>query len=201
MVFRKKGIKSCTRFLPLLVPCSLLVFGTAYAAAESHGGDRTADLLDLLYRFMNFALMVIILIWAVRKAGLKESLAVRIEGIRQSLETLRAEREGSRARYLELEQKIKNFEAEKEGILEQFRKEGEAEKVRIISEARKRAEQIAEQSGLIIAREIQSAKERLQRDVMNLAAQRAQEVIRKTITDKDQDRLVNEFIGKVEKIH
>lgn len=201
MAFRKKGTRSCSRFLPVVVPCSLIVFGTAYAAGGGHGGDRTADLLDLLYRFINFALMVIILIWAIKKAGLKESLAVRIEGIRQRMETLRAEREESKARYLELEQKIKNFEKEKVGILEQFRKEGEAEKERIISEARKRAKQMVEQSGLIIEREIQSAKESLQREVMNLAAERAQEVIRKTITDQDQDRLVSEFIGKVEKIH
>ena len=36
------------------------------AHGEGHGGgDRSADLRDLLYRFINFALLVIILLWAL----------------------------------------------------------------------------------------------------------------------------------------
>jgi hypothetical protein len=38
-------------------------------------------------------------------------------------------------------------------------------------------------------------------EVLNAAAQNAQEIISKEIKDSDQDQLVNEFIEKVEKLH
>ena len=49
--------------------------------------------------------------------------------------------------------------------------------------------------------EMQTAKEKLKQDVVALAAQRAEEIIAREMTDKDQDRLVNEFIEKLGKTH
>ena len=60
---------------------------------------------------------------------------------------------------------------------------------------------MVEQAQLTIQQEMQSAKDRLKRDVMELAATRAQEIIAKEMTDDDQDRLVSEFIERVGKIH
>ncbi|GAG38310.1 unnamed protein product, partial [marine sediment metagenome] len=61
--------------------------------------------------------------------------------------------------------------------------------------------QIIEQAELTIQREIQSARDRLKQEVVDLAAQKAQEIIAKKLTEEDQDRLVNEFIERVDKIH
>jgi F-type H+-transporting ATPase subunit b len=41
----------------------------------------------------------------------------------------------------------------------------------------------------------------LKREVVEMAAQRAEEVIAREIKDSDQDHLVNEFIKSVEKLH
>ena len=57
------------------------------------------------------------------------------------------------------------------------------------------------QAELTIQQEMQSAKERLRREVMDLAAEKAQETIANEMTDEDQDRLVSEFIERVGKIH
>ena len=51
----------------LLVAFSLFFYGPGLAASGSAPADRSADLRDLLYRFINFALLVIILIWALKK--------------------------------------------------------------------------------------------------------------------------------------
>ncbi len=171
----------------------------------AHGGekgkDRSADLRDLLYRFINFALLVIILFVAIRKSGLKDSLAGRIDEIKQRLEDLRKEKEEAESRHQDIEKKLRDFEAKKKEIIEQFQNEGQAEKERIIAEANERAKQIVEQAELTIQQEMQSAKDRLKRDVMELAATQAQEIIAKEMTDEDQDRLVSEFIERVGKIN
>jgi F-type H+-transporting ATPase subunit b len=166
-----------------------------------HAKDRSADLRDLLYRFINFALLIIILFVAIRKSGLKDSLTGRIDEIKQRLEDLRKEKEEAETKYQDIEKELKDFEAKKKEIIEQFQNEGQAEKERIIAEANERAKQIVEQAELTIQQEMQSAKDGLRKEVMELAAGKAQEIIAKEMTDEDQDRLVSEFIERVGKIH
>lgn len=167
----------------------------------AHGKDRKGDLLDLRNRFINFALLIIILFVAIRKSGLKDSLTGRIKDIQQKLEDLRTEKEEAEGKYQDIDRKLRDFEAKRKEILEQSQKEGQAEKERIIAEAKERAKQIVGQAELTIRQEMQSAKDRLRREVVELAAQKAKETITKEMTDEDQDRLVNGFIEKVGEIH
>ena len=94
-----------------------------------------------------------------------------------------------------------SFEEERNDIIEQFKKEGMVEKEKIIAEAKERVRQILEQAELTIQNEMQSARDRLEQEVLDLAAQKAREILSKEITDEDQDNLVNEFIERVDKIH
>ena len=180
---------------------SASVFLSSFALAAGGGADRSGDLLDLLYRFINFALLVIILFIVLRKVPIKEYFSSRIEGIKKELEDLKKQREASQRKAQELESKLKAFEGERKEILAQYKADGLAEKKRILAEARDRAKQILEQAELSIQYEMQSAKEKLKQDVVALAAQRAEEIIAREMTDKDQDRLVNEFIEKLGKTH
>lgn len=170
-------------------------------AAEGSGADRSGDLLDLLYRFINFALLVIILFIVLRKVPIKEYFSSRIERIKKELEDLKKEREEAERKARDLESKLKAFEGQRKEILEQYRADGLAEKERILAEARDRAKQILEQAAVSIQYEMQTAKEKLTQDVVALAAQRAEEIIAREMTDKDQDRLVTEFIEKLGKTH
>jgi F-type H+-transporting ATPase subunit b len=168
---------------------------------EEHGADRTGDLIDLLGRFINFAILVSLLIVVVKKFRVKETLIARIDEIRQRLEDLKKEKEETESRYREAETKLRKFEQEREEIIEQFKREGEDEKERIIAEAEQRSVQILKQAELTIQQEMNSARERLRQGVVEIAAQRAGEIMAKEMTDKDQVRLVNEFIEKVGNLH
>jgi F-type H+-transporting ATPase subunit b len=170
-------------------------------AAGGDGADRSGDLLDLLYRIINFTLLVIILFIVLSKLPIKEYFSSRIEGIKKELEELKRQREAAERKAQELESKLKAFEGERKEILEQFRADGLAEKERILAEAGERAKQMLEQAGVSIQYEIQTAKEKLKQEVVALAAQRAEEIIAREMTDKDQDRLVNEFIERLGKTH
>jgi F-type H+-transporting ATPase subunit b len=114
---------------------------------------------------------------------------------------LSKEKEEAETKYQDIEKRLRDFDGKKKEIVEQFQKEGQAEKERIIAEAHERAKQIVEQAELTIQQEMQSAKDRLRKEVMVLAADKAQETIAKEMTDEDQDRLVSEFIERVGKIH
>ncbi len=180
-----------------VVLCSTL----AFAAGASEGTEHSGDLLDLFYRFINFALLVIILFVVFKKVRIKEFFSSRTEEIQKKLEELRRGKEEAERKFKESEEKLRVFESSRQSLIEQFRAEGLAEKERILAEAKERAKQMIEQAELAIQQELKGAKARLQREVVFLAAERAQEIVAREITDQDQERLVDEFIEKVRKVH
>ena len=174
----------------------------SYAASGAgEGADRSADLKDLLYRIINFTLMVIILVWAFKKANIKDFFAARTREIKQRLEDLLREKDEAEEKFREIEGKLKDFEEEKKRILEQYRQDGEAEKEKIIAEAGNRVQEILNQAELTIKQETESARARLKQEMVEIAAQKAEEIIADRITEDDQDSLVDDFIERVGKIH
>jgi len=173
------------------------------AGGGEHGAAHEGDgrLVNLGARAINFALMVLILYLVLRKSPVKDFFSRRTEEIKQKFEELKREKDSAESRYAELERKLEEFEVKKKEIIEQYKAEGAAEKEKIIEEATKRAKQILEQADLTIQRELQTAKNILQRELLDLAARKAEEIIAKEIKDSDQDKLVNEFIDRVEKLH
>ena len=180
-----------------------ILCGLGFASeGGGHGGtDESRRLWDLGARFLNFALLVIILFVVIRKTGVKDFFSARREEISKKFEDLKEERDTAESRYRELEAELKAFETKKKEIIQQFEAEGIAEKERIIAEAEERAKQILEQAGLTIQREIQAARDRLTGEMVEAAAQQAQVIIEKEIKGSDQDQLVNEFIERVENLH
>jgi F-type H+-transporting ATPase subunit b len=196
----RKGRLSAILGIALL---GLFVFWGLGLAAEGggHGGHDSERVWDLGYRFLNFALLVIILFVVIRKTAIKDFFSNRREEIKRKFEDLKKERDAAERRYQELENELKAFELKKKEILKQFELEGTVEKEKIIAEAKERSKQILEQTDLAIQREIQAARDRLQAEMAEVASQKAQEIIEKQIKDRDQDQLINEFIEKVEKLH
>ena len=187
-----------------IASCALIISvafcGLAFASGGGEGGHG-GSVTDLLYRILNFVLMVIVLVVVIRKTTIKEFFSNRKEEIRKKLEDLKRDKETAESRCKELEKKFKEFELQKKEIIEQFKADGELEKKRIIAEAGERATQILAQADLTIEREVQAASNRLMQDVVQMAATRAEEIITGQIQDSDQDHLVNEFIESVEKLH
>jgi len=192
------------KFLVLVVMAvagCVLFCGLAAAADPAHGQDRSADLRDLLYRFINFTLLVIILFVVLKKVGIRQFFVSRTEEIKKKLEELRSGKEEAERKYRELEQRLQEFESKKQEIIEQFKAEGLAEKEKIVNEAQSRVKQILEQAEATVQQEIQAARDRLRGDVLTLATRQAEEIIAREMTEKDQDRLVNDFIERVGKGH
>jgi F-type H+-transporting ATPase subunit b len=181
-----------------------LICGLAMAsggAAGHEGGHDSGRLLDLLYRAINFSLLIIILFIVVRKTTLKDIFSNRRESIKKNFDDLNEKKLLAEKRYQELERKLKEFEVHKKQILEQYRADGEREKERIIAAADQRAKQILSQAELTIQNEVKAATDKLKKELMDIATQKAQEIILSEIKDSDQDQLVDEFIKSVEKLH
>jgi F-type H+-transporting ATPase subunit b len=166
-----------------------------------HEADRTADLIDLGYRFLNFTLLVVILGFGIKKAKLMDYLSARSDEIRTRLDDLKKGKEEAEKKYQDIETRLKDFESKRRNILEEYKKEGIAEKDRIIRDARERANQIIAQSEATIKQELSSVRNRLKQEIVDLAIVQAGDIIRKEINEKDHDDLINEFITKVGRLN
>lgn len=203
---RKGGSGKGLRWLSAGLMTILLCTAAVAVYASAGGGDQGAGhdsgrLMDLLYRCINFALLVIILVVVIKKTSLKDYFAQRREDIKRRMEELQKEKAAAEVRYQELEQKFKDFEVKKKEIVEQFKAEGLVEKDKIIAQAKDRAKQIMSQAESTIQREILGAKDRLREEIVNVAARKAQDLIVGQIKASDQEHLVDEFIERVGKLH
>ncbi len=203
----------------LLIIFPLFLFSLAAAEENSHSADnksvqaavnetgheagneedRSRDLIDLLYRFENFTLLVIILFVFIKRARLMDHLSNRGEEIKQKLLGLTRDKEDAEIICREAESRLMDFEIKRKEIIDQYKKEGMAEKEEIISEAEEKARQLIVQSEITIQQEMESAMYRLRQEIVELAAQNALAIISREMDERDNDNLVNEFIEKVAK--
>ncbi|MBW1709142.1 MAG: ATP synthase F0 subunit B [Deltaproteobacteria bacterium] len=175
--------------------------GTGEAATHDageggHGGIPAAKVWDLVFRTMNFLAMIIILVVLLRKpAG--QFFGKRREEIAQTLSDLELKKAESEEQYLKLERKLIDLDSEREAIIAEYIKDGEKEKEKIIVNAREIAARIQQQAEVAIKQEVQQAKAELKREIADLAASQAEEIIKNNIDAQDQERLVEEYLDKV----
>lgn len=186
--------------LALFAAAGMVLLGAALAYAEGHGEAAEplshAKLMDLLWRTTNFVALVIILV----KFGSKpiaSALEGRRLGIVQRFDDLTARRGEVEQSYKKYEEKLGRIDQEVQAILETARAQAELEKQKIIDEANRAAADIKRKAELSVQFELSQAKKTLRDEVAEQAAQMAEALIRKNLTDADQAKLVSEYLDKV----
>ena len=188
-------------YVRLVITTAFILFFYSLGFSAEEAGAEKAEMSDFLYRIINFTLMLIILYMAAKKTAIKDFFSVRREEIKKKFEELQNQKYEFEKKAHELESKLKEIEKRKKEIIEQFKAEGIKEKEKIIAQAKERAAEIIAQADAAIEREIEMAKERLKEEIIDMATERAKQIISKSIKDKDQDRLIEEFIERMERLH
>lgn len=182
----------------VLAMLALLVTGLAYAAGGGGGHEaavRGWEATDT-YRVLNFTVLAVAVFMAARKP-VAEALSARIKGIKDELEALEAEKSEAEKTLAGYNAKLASLESEGEKIVEQYIAQGEAAKKKILEEAASAAGKLEEQASRNIAHEFNNAKMKLQEEVVSQALVKAEALVKKSITAKDQDKLVDEYLNKV----
>lgn len=183
---------------------ALMILGlAAVAQAAGHGGEHHSSFTDekfwdFIWRVMNFAVLFIVLFFLLRKP-LSQGLKQRSANIKAELEELEAKREEAKRQYAVLEGRLQEAEKERELILEEFKTQGEREKQKIIEEASTMAERIKAQAQFTIEQETEAAKSELKREIAEMSAALAEDLLKQNINDEDQGRLVDEYLDRVQR--
>ena len=166
----------------------------------AHHPDSGAQLKDFGWRVLNFAALVGIMLFALKKADVKGSLAARQTDIEKSLKDAEAARDTAEAKLREYGVKLDRASKEIDELHSAIIREGEQEKNRIIAEANIAAEKIVAQAALSAEQETVKARNELRVEAARLAVEIATGKLTGAIGKKDHDRFVGEYLDKVVQI-
>ncbi|MDA8428075.1 MAG: ATP synthase F0 subunit B [Geobacteraceae bacterium] len=194
----KKIVFSLTCIAALVLAASV---GFANEGGEgAHHVDKGAQLKDLGWRVLNFAVLLGILVFALKKADVKGSLAARQAQIEKDLKDAQEGRAAAEAKLAEYTGKLDQATKEIDDLQAAIIREGEQEKERIIAEARIAAQKIAAQAVQSAEQETVKARAELRAEAARLAVDIATGKLTGAIQKADHDRFVGEYLDKVVQI-
>ena len=183
-------------FRILLIFIAVVFCASLAHASGGEGGIPKEKWLDLLWRTLNFAGLVAILVLALKKP-ISNGLNGRRQAIVETFDDLDAQKAEAERIYRGYEDKLSKIDDEVEAIISSAVKQGEAEKKRIIEEANRAAGDIQRQAEMAIQHELSEARLRLRSEIAEQAVQMAEELIQQNLKDADQTKMVENYLEKV----
>lgn len=185
------------RFTFVLSVVALLAFSVGIALASEHGGEEHAlPWGNYILRLINFGIFVG-LIWYLAGKKIAAFFGGRRSQIKKDLDDLEVRQNEASKRLKDVEQSIANLEAERKSLMDEARAQGEALKAAIIEKARKDAEQIKAQARMSAENESKAAMDALRAQMADMIVEAATKIVREKLSDKDHERLVDEYLTKV----
>lgn len=170
---------------------------TAISWASAAGGEVHNSWLDIdTWKTLNFAVLALALFFLGRKPA-KNFFSSRRKQISDELKDLEQKKTDAEKQLAEYQARFKNLDQESEQILEDYVKQGEKAKERIIAQAEAQAAKLEDMAKRNIEQEFKAARLQLQQEIAGLAIEKAEAVIRESISSDDQDKLVDDYLKKV----
>jgi F-type H+-transporting ATPase subunit b len=191
-----KILKIALITLTLLALAALAYASGGAEGAHGEGGISPEKWKDLLWRTLNFAVLIIVLIKVLSKP-LANGLRARQQSIKEQFSDLEERKAEADKAYRTYEEKLAAIDQEISDIIQAAVAQGEAEKERIIEDANRTAQDIKRQAEMAIQHELAQAKLQLREEVANQAVMMAEELIRKNLQETDQVKLIEDYLAKV----
>ena len=195
---RRSGYQSARVIILVILAvlvCLTMGLETVLGASGAESGAKGWIATDT-YRVMNFVVLLVALIFILRKP-ISQALSARVKSIREQLESLEAQKAEAEKQLAQYNEKLSQLEKEAEKIVKSYIKQGNEAKAKILKEAQESAEKLQAQARRSIEHEFDKARQELQRDVVAKSLVKAEETLKKAITGKDQNKLVDEYLDKV----
>jgi F-type H+-transporting ATPase subunit b len=181
---------------------SLCAAAAAFAAEE--GGAHPAGGVhipwgEILKQAINFLLLAGVLVYFLRKP-LSSFLKERSELLRKAIDDAAKARAEAAEKLAAIEARTANLAEEIAGMNAKMDVEAAAEARRLQENVAAEISRIRAQSEFTGEQEVKKAREELRREAALLSAQAAEEIVRKTLSPTDQERLVRENLDKIEGI-
>lgn len=180
-----------------LVPTVTLGVFIATAATAASGGDDHDPVMEALWQGLNLLLIVGVIVYFAR-GQISSFFASRREGIKSELEQAAELLALAEKRNAELQRRLVDLSSEVEEISEGSTRRAEEESERILADARAAADRIRQDAQAAVDQELRRAQTELRKEAGALALELAAGKLKEQVSDADRDRLMDEFITRVE---
>ncbi len=172
------------------------ILTSTVALAEEEGAEPMTFLGDWLPRIVNFAIIAGVVVYFMRKP-IRDFFKNRSAEIAKAMQESKEARERAVAALAEMEQKIKDLEAEAGKMVAEAQSRGEQDRQALVAEAKKIAADIQTQVQQGTEVEVQKAKTALAVEAAALSVDLAEGRIKEKISKQDHERIVKEYVTKV----
>ncbi len=181
-----------------LTVLGVLAFAAVALASGGEGSEHvhTIPWMNFIFRVINFVIFIGIIWWAAGKK-IMSFFAERTEQIKDDLNDLEIRQAEAEEKLKNVEQGIANLEQEKKAIIDEAREQGEVLKAAIIAKAEKDAAALKEQAGRTAENEAKAALDDIRAEMAELVVEAATKIVQEKLTNKDHDKLVDEYLTKV----
>jgi F-type H+-transporting ATPase subunit b len=169
-------------------------------AAEEEGGGSflvSPDIGLMIWTLLVFGFSMIIL-WKLAFPRIAEALDKRQHAIEDSIEASDRTRREADEILAEYRERLAEARGQADEIVARARKTGEAAEGEILAGARAKREEMMEQTRRDIEAETRRAIQEIRAEVADLTVLATEKVTRKSLTDADHKRLVEEALAELD---
>ncbi|MCP3899898.1 MAG: F0F1 ATP synthase subunit B [Desulfobacteraceae bacterium] len=197
----EQGHQSREKYLKIIFFALVTFFCSTIVWASGGGGEHAAPAVSHWVKqdtakVLNFFLLAIILFFVAKKP-VKEFFTSRIKGIEEELTDLEQKKQEAEKKIAALEARLQDLDGESKKIIETYVQQGEEAKKRILTEAQEEATKLEEMAKRNIDMEFKTATAELKKEITEKAILEAEKLIQSSISSKDQDKLVDDYLEKV----
>jgi F-type H+-transporting ATPase subunit b len=178
----------------VVVGIATLLFATPALAA---GGEHGPTTMDLIWQAVNLAILLGVIFYMARKP-VSDYFATRRSEIQNDIESASQLLASAEQTFKEWQGKVVDLEGELDEIKATARRRAEEERDQILATARDSAERIKGDALAAVDQQLRRAQEELRHEAAELAVDLAAGMLRDQVDDRDRDRLMDEFITRVE---
>lgn len=190
-------IPSTAAVVVLVAGLSAMFFADVAAAAGGEHKSQAELLRETGWQAFNLVVILALLVYFGRKP-VADFFAARRQGIQTQLSQAAELLSQAEHRNSELQRKLVDLSAELDSIRESSNRRAEEEALRILAEARATAERIRRDAQAAVDQELRRAQSKLREEAADLALDLASRKLQAGVNDGDRDRLMDEFITRVE---
>ena len=169
----------------------------AFAAEDSGNFLVTPNVGVMIWTLIAFGITMFVL-WKLAFPRIGEALDKRQKAIEDSIETSERIKHEAEELLDEYRQRLAEARGQADDIVARARKTGEAHENEVLAEAKAKREEMMEQTRRDIEAETRRAIQEIRKEVADLTVAATEKVTRKTLTDEDQKRLVEEALAELD---
>jgi len=166
-------------------------------AASSGSFLITPDVGLMIWTLLLFGISMYIL-WKLAFPRISEALERRQHAIEESIDHAERVRHDADELLEEYRERLREARGQAEQIIDRARKSADARERETLEETQQRREQLMEQTRRDIEVETRRAIDEIRNEVADLTVMATEKLTRKTLTEEDQRRLLEDALGELD---